>query len=102
MSHMLWSVILGFLAGAIAHFIIHAHMGFTMTTLLGILRSIVGGLIARNFSVKSDTWRDTEEYMPQVERYSARLLYCWLARLSQVLGLEFLLGYRRISGRRLR
>jgi uncharacterized membrane protein YeaQ/YmgE (transglycosylase-associated protein family) len=50
MLHIIWSVILGFIAGAIANFIMHTHMGFLMTTLLGIVGSIIGGLIARIFS----------------------------------------------------
>jgi uncharacterized membrane protein YeaQ/YmgE (transglycosylase-associated protein family) len=50
MLHIVWSIILGFIAGAIANFIMHTHMGFLMTTLLGIVGSILGGLIARIFS----------------------------------------------------
>jgi uncharacterized membrane protein YeaQ/YmgE (transglycosylase-associated protein family) len=51
MLHIVWSIILGFIAGAIANFIMHTHMGFIMTTLLGIVGSIIGGLIARIFSI---------------------------------------------------
>ena len=36
--------------GAIASAIMHTHLGFVMTTLLGIVGSIIGGLIARLFS----------------------------------------------------
>jgi uncharacterized membrane protein YeaQ/YmgE (transglycosylase-associated protein family) len=50
MLHILWSIILGFIAGAIASLIMHTHLGFVMTTVLGIIGSIVGGLIARLFS----------------------------------------------------
>ena len=50
MLHIIWSIILGFIAGAIANFMMHTHMGFIMTTLLGIVGSIIGGLIARLFS----------------------------------------------------
>jgi uncharacterized membrane protein YeaQ/YmgE (transglycosylase-associated protein family) len=50
MLHIIWSIILGFIAGAIANFIMHTHMGFLMTTLLGIVGSVLGGLIARIFS----------------------------------------------------
>ena len=50
MLHIIWSIILGFIAGAIANFIMHTHMGFIMTSLLGIVGSIIGGLIARLFS----------------------------------------------------
>jgi len=36
MLHIIWSIILGFIAGAIANFIMHTHMGFIMTSLLGM------------------------------------------------------------------
>jgi uncharacterized membrane protein YeaQ/YmgE (transglycosylase-associated protein family) len=50
MLHIIWSIILGFIAGAIASVIMHTHLGFIMTTILGIVGSIVGGLVARLFS----------------------------------------------------
>ena len=50
MLHVIWSIIIGFLAGAIASHLMHTHLGFVMTTVLGIVGSIVGGLIARLFS----------------------------------------------------
>jgi uncharacterized membrane protein YeaQ/YmgE (transglycosylase-associated protein family) len=50
MLHIIWSIIIGFIAGAIASAIMHTHLGFIMTTVLGIVGSIVGGLIARIFS----------------------------------------------------
>jgi uncharacterized membrane protein YeaQ/YmgE (transglycosylase-associated protein family) len=50
MIHILWSIIVGFIVGAISGAIMHTHLGFIGTTLLGIAGSIVGGLIARLFS----------------------------------------------------
>jgi uncharacterized membrane protein YeaQ/YmgE (transglycosylase-associated protein family) len=51
MFHIIWYLILGFIAGAIANFIMHnPHMSIVMTTLLGVVGSIIGGLIARLFS----------------------------------------------------
>ena len=50
MLHIIWSIILGFIAGAIGSVIMHTHFGFIVTTILGIVGSIVGGLIARLFS----------------------------------------------------
>ncbi len=50
MLHILWSIILGFIAGFVAKHLMGTHMGFIATTLLGIVGSIVGGLIARLFS----------------------------------------------------
>jgi uncharacterized membrane protein YeaQ/YmgE (transglycosylase-associated protein family) len=50
MLHIIWYIIIGFIAGALAKFIMHAHMSVIMTTILGIVGSIVGGLLARLFS----------------------------------------------------
>jgi uncharacterized membrane protein YeaQ/YmgE (transglycosylase-associated protein family) len=50
MIHILWSIIVGFIVGLIAGAIMHTHLGFIGTTLLGIAGSIIGGLIARLFS----------------------------------------------------
>ncbi len=43
MLHIIWYIILGFLAGLIARLIMHVHMDLLLTTLLGIVGSIVGG-----------------------------------------------------------
>ena len=52
MLHIIWSIIVGFIVGLIARTIMPGaqHLGFIMTTVLGIAGSIVGGLIARLFS----------------------------------------------------
>ncbi len=52
MLHLIWSIIVGFIVGLIARAIVPGtqHMGFIMTTILGIVGSLVGGLIARLFS----------------------------------------------------
>jgi uncharacterized membrane protein YeaQ/YmgE (transglycosylase-associated protein family) len=52
MLHIIWSIIVGFIVGLIARAIMPGvqHLGFIMTTLLGIGGSIVGGLIGRLFS----------------------------------------------------
>jgi len=52
MLHIIWSIIVGFVVGLIARALLPGvqHLGFIMTTLLGIAGSIVGGLIARLFS----------------------------------------------------
>ena len=56
MFHILWMIIIGFLAGWIARLIVPGvdAMGFWMTTGLGIVGSIVGGLIGRVFSKPAD------------------------------------------------
>ena len=50
MFHIIWSIIVGFIVGLIASAMMHTHMGFIGTTLLGIVGSVIGGLIARLFS----------------------------------------------------
>ena len=56
MFHILWMIIIGFLAGWIARAVVPGvdAMGFWMTAGLGILGSIVGGLISRVFSKPAD------------------------------------------------
>lgn len=52
MMHYLWMFIVGLVVGAVARFIMPgaAHMGIILTGVLGIVGSLVGGLIARLFS----------------------------------------------------
>jgi uncharacterized membrane protein YeaQ/YmgE (transglycosylase-associated protein family) len=50
MLHILWSIVVGFIVGLIASAIMHTHLGFIGTMLLGIVGSVIGGLIARLFS----------------------------------------------------
>lgn len=52
MLHIIWSIIVGFIVGWVARSVLPGaqHLGFIMTTLLGIGGSIVGGLVARIFS----------------------------------------------------
>jgi uncharacterized membrane protein YeaQ/YmgE (transglycosylase-associated protein family) len=52
MLHIIWSIIVGFIVGLIARALVPGadHMGFWMTSVLGILGSIAGGLVARLFS----------------------------------------------------
>jgi len=52
MLHIIWSIVVGFIVGLIARALVPGadHMGFWMTSVLGILGSIAGGLIARLFS----------------------------------------------------
>ena len=52
MLHIIWYIILGFVVGLLARAVMPGvqHLGFIMTTLLGIGGSIVGGLIGRLFS----------------------------------------------------
>jgi uncharacterized membrane protein YeaQ/YmgE (transglycosylase-associated protein family) len=54
MFHILWSIIIGFLAGYLAKHFMGVQMSFLLTIGLGIVGSIVGGLIARIFSKPKD------------------------------------------------
>ena len=54
MLHIIWYIIIGFLSGLVAKWIMHVHVGLLPTILLGIVGSIVGGLIARIFSKPAD------------------------------------------------
>lgn len=52
MLHILWSIIVGFVVGLLARAIVPGadKMGFLATTILGILGSVVGGLLGRVIS----------------------------------------------------
>ena len=52
MLHIIWSIIVGFFIGWLARAVMPGaqHLGFILTTLLGVGGSIVGGLIGRLFS----------------------------------------------------
>ncbi len=46
MIHLIWSIVVGFIIGLIAHMFIHVgHMGFIATTVVGIVGSLIGGFI---------------------------------------------------------
>ncbi|HSN00577.1 MAG TPA: GlsB/YeaQ/YmgE family stress response membrane protein [Rudaea sp.] len=46
MFHLLWSIIVGFIVGLIAHFFVPVgHLGFLWTTVVGIVGSLIGGLL---------------------------------------------------------
>ena len=52
MLNVIWSIIVGFLAGLIARGVLPGadEMGFVLTTLVGIGGSVIGGLIGRIFN----------------------------------------------------
>ena len=56
MFHIIWMIVIGFLAGWIARAVVPGvdAMGFWMTAGIGILGSVVGGLISRLFSKPAD------------------------------------------------
>jgi uncharacterized membrane protein YeaQ/YmgE (transglycosylase-associated protein family) len=50
MLHLLWYIIIGFLAGFIAKWIMHVPANWIGCIIIGLIGSIVGGFIARIFS----------------------------------------------------
>jgi len=52
MLHFIWSILVGFIIGLIARAVMPGtqHMGFILTTLVGIAGSIVGGFLGRLIS----------------------------------------------------
>ncbi|MBA3963910.1 MAG: GlsB/YeaQ/YmgE family stress response membrane protein [Chthoniobacterales bacterium] len=52
MLHIIWSIIIGFVIGLLARAIMPGaqHLGLIMTTVVGVVGSLAGGLIARMFS----------------------------------------------------
>jgi uncharacterized membrane protein YeaQ/YmgE (transglycosylase-associated protein family) len=55
MLHILWYIIIGFISGFIAEKVLGFHTGaWYLTIVLGIVGSIVGGLVARLFSKPAD------------------------------------------------
>jgi uncharacterized membrane protein YeaQ/YmgE (transglycosylase-associated protein family) len=55
MFHIIWYLIIGFIVGLIARALLPGadHMGLLMTTVVGVVGSIVGGLIGHLFSKPS-------------------------------------------------
>jgi len=49
MLHIIWSIIVGFIVGLCARALLPGaqHLGFLLTTVLGIVGSLVGGFIGR-------------------------------------------------------
>jgi uncharacterized membrane protein YeaQ/YmgE (transglycosylase-associated protein family) len=56
MFQLIWYIIVGFVVGLIAQWIMPgaSHFGFIGTTLVGIVGSVIGGFIARLFSKPAD------------------------------------------------
>ena len=49
MLHLIWYVIVGFLAGCVAKSLMHTHLSITWTVVLGIVGSIIGGAVTHLF-----------------------------------------------------
>jgi len=53
MLHLIWCVIVGFLAGCVAKALLHTHLSITWTIVLGFVGSIIGGAVTHLFSPPS-------------------------------------------------
>src|SRR5213076_1806391 len=49
MLHLIWYIIVGFLAGCVAKSLMHTHLSITWTIVLGIVGSIIGGAVTHLF-----------------------------------------------------
>jgi uncharacterized membrane protein YeaQ/YmgE (transglycosylase-associated protein family) len=54
MLHLIWYIIVWFLAGCVAKALLHTHLSITWTIVLGIVGSIVGG--CRDSSIFAANW----------------------------------------------
>jgi uncharacterized membrane protein YeaQ/YmgE (transglycosylase-associated protein family) len=50
MFHLVWYIIVGLVAGFIAKSVMHTHLSLLGTIVLGIVGSLVGGLVTHLFS----------------------------------------------------
>jgi uncharacterized membrane protein YeaQ/YmgE (transglycosylase-associated protein family) len=53
MLHLIWYVLIGFIAGCVAKALMHTHLSITWTIVLGIIGSILGGAVTHLFSPPS-------------------------------------------------
>ena len=59
MFHLIWYILVGLIAGAIAKSVMHMHLTMLWTIVLGIIGSIIGGAVTHLFSRSRD-----ERYHP--------------------------------------
>jgi uncharacterized membrane protein YeaQ/YmgE (transglycosylase-associated protein family) len=80
MIHLLWYIIVGFIAGFVAKSVMHLHMTILWMTVLGLVGSILGGFITHLF----DRPRPEAHYHPAgiIVSILFALLLLWL--LSKV------------------
>jgi len=50
MLHLIWYIIVGFLAGCVAKELMHTHLTIMWTIVLGMVGSIIGGVVTHLFS----------------------------------------------------
>ena len=49
MLHLIWYLLVGFLAGCVAKALMHMHLSITWTVVLGIVGSVIGGAVTHLF-----------------------------------------------------
>jgi uncharacterized membrane protein YeaQ/YmgE (transglycosylase-associated protein family) len=78
MLHIIWSIIVGAIVGWVAELTLGARLGFWKCAALGIVGSIVGGLIGRMFSkpAPGSAFHPAGFFMSVI--CSILLLYLWL------------------------
>jgi uncharacterized membrane protein YeaQ/YmgE (transglycosylase-associated protein family) len=50
MLHLIWYILVGFIAGCVAKALLHTHLAIMWTIVLGIVGSIIGGAVTHLFS----------------------------------------------------
>jgi uncharacterized membrane protein YeaQ/YmgE (transglycosylase-associated protein family) len=55
MLHLVWYILIGFVAGLIAKSVMHIHLTIFWTTVLGVIGSIIGGAVTHMFAPPRDT-----------------------------------------------
>jgi uncharacterized membrane protein YeaQ/YmgE (transglycosylase-associated protein family) len=53
MLHLIWYILVGFIAGCVAKALLHTHLTIMWTIVLGIVGSIIGGAVTHLFSPPS-------------------------------------------------
>ena len=80
MLHLLWYIVVGFIAGFVARLVLHLNMTLFWTLIIGLVASIVGGFIVHLF----DKPKPESNYHPSgiIVSILSALLLLWL--LSKV------------------
>jgi uncharacterized membrane protein YeaQ/YmgE (transglycosylase-associated protein family) len=83
MLHILWYIIIGFIAGLIAKWIMHVQANVIETIIIGLIGSIVGGLIARLFSKPAEG----SSFHPAgfILSILGAILILWLGQLTHII-----------------
>ena len=83
MLHILWYIIIGFIAGLISKWIMHVQANVIETIIIGLIGSIVGGLVARLFSKPAEG----SSFHPAglILSILGGIVVLWLAQLTHII-----------------